>query len=261
MGILKTIIKRLQCLNHWKPQVHKLNNLVRIGTKYGSWSVPEGLLTENSVCYLAGAGEDISFDVGLVEKYRCAVYVLDPTPRAKAHYDRLIEATLANTRMAVNNSKTEFYSLKKENIGLLRFLELGLWNKTDEIKFFCPKNPDHVSHSAVNLQKTNDYFMARVDRLSNIMKLLGHNELDLLKIDIEGSEYVVLESIIEDKLKVKVLNIEFDESYNPLDKDFHKRIESAVKKLIDFGYRVVDIDSHDNYTLVLGSVIDGMALK
>src|SRR5690242_8717937 len=56
-------------------------DLVELGTPgYGSWIVPLGLLGPASVCYLAGAGEDISFDLELVARCRCPVHLFDPVP-------------------------------------------------------------------------------------------------------------------------------------------------------------------------------------
>ena len=43
-------------------------------------------LTADSLCYCAGAGEDISFECALVERYGCRVRIIDPTPRATQHF-------------------------------------------------------------------------------------------------------------------------------------------------------------------------------
>jgi FkbM family methyltransferase len=249
--ILKKIYKKLKRINQWQPKLSPIDNLIRIGTAYGSWVIHEKLLDNTSVCYLAGAGEDISFDVGLAEKYNSQIFIFDPTPRAKKHFDRLIEATGKNEKMLIHKNHSDYYDLKTANIGLLHFREIGLWSKEDEIKFYTPKNPEHVSHSALNLQKTDEYFVAKVYRLSEVMKMEGHREIDLLKIDIEGAEYAVIDSIVEDKLKVKMLCVEYDESYNPLDNDYHKRIRASIEKLIDYGYVVIDSDLQHNYTFVL----------
>jgi len=42
-----------------------------------------GLLGADWVVYSAGTGEDISFDVGMVKRFGCAVHAFDPTPRAR----------------------------------------------------------------------------------------------------------------------------------------------------------------------------------
>ena len=62
-----------------------------LGTDYGSWKVPENFLAENSVCYFAGAGIDISIDVEVTKRFRSMVHIIDPTPKAREHYNLLIE--------------------------------------------------------------------------------------------------------------------------------------------------------------------------
>src|SRR5690606_25746429 len=55
----------------------------KLGTRYGGWYVPSDLLNAQSICYCIGAGEDISFDIELINRFDCHVYTFDPTPRAQ----------------------------------------------------------------------------------------------------------------------------------------------------------------------------------
>ena len=55
---------------------------VAIGSDYGSWIVPTALLSADAICYCAGVGEDVTFDLGLVARFGCRVWAFDPTPRA-----------------------------------------------------------------------------------------------------------------------------------------------------------------------------------
>lgn len=202
------------------------DDLQEIGTKYGGWVIPVNLLNENSICYCVGCGEDISFDLGLIKQFGCEVYAFDPTPRAIDYVTK--------------NGKNIKY----------HFFDIGLWDKKDILKFYVPKNPKHVSHSLLNLQKPENYIEINVDRLGEIMKHNGHNKLDLLKLDIEGAEYRVIDSIIEDRIEIKVICVEFDECFNPLDDNFTKRIKVSVNKLIAFGYSLVCAQGNGNYTFV-----------
>lgn len=54
----------------------------KYGSQYGGWVVPVGILDHSSVCYCAGVGEDVSFDLALIKKFGCEVLAFDPTPRA-----------------------------------------------------------------------------------------------------------------------------------------------------------------------------------
>ena len=158
------------------PVKHKIE-LKKLGTEYGGWTIPKNVLDEKSICYLAGAGEDISFDAAIAEKYHSLVFIFDPTPRAKKHFEELVEHVNNNEPMIINNIPADVYSISKENAGRLKFYDIGLWNKTEQLKFFVPKNPSEVSHSIVNLQQTENYFLASVKRLSKIMEELGHHQL------------------------------------------------------------------------------------
>jgi FkbM family methyltransferase len=198
-----------------------------IGTNYGGWVVPVDRLNSSSICYCAGCGEDISFDIGLIELFNCKVYAFDPTPRSIDY---------------VNKN----FSNKKN----LYFFDIGLWYKEDYLKFYQPKNQMHVSHSILNLQKTDEYFVAKVKRLRDILKNNNHNKIDLLKLDIEGAEYKVIDSIIEDNIKIDILCIEFDECYNPLDKHYKKRIKNYLNKLQNYGFRLVHSSGMGNYTFL-----------
>ena len=202
-------------------------DLKEIGSDYGGWVVPTRRLGPDSICYCVGCGEDITFDLGLIDRFGCHVYGLDPTPRAMVHVKKV----------AAGNPKYHFF-------------DIGLWDKEDMLNFFAPKNPDHVSHSLLNLQKTENYISVHVKRLSSFMKELGHQKIDLLKIDIEGAEYKVIDSILEDDLDVGVLCVEYDECFNPLDADYRNRILDSVNNLTKNGYSLVCSQGNGNYTFV-----------
>jgi len=177
------------------------------------------MLGENSICYCVGVGEDITFDLELIKRFDCQVYAFDPTPRA-------IEYVKRNAAYIKN----------------YHFYPIGLWSSDTVLKFFAPKNPSHVSHSIVNLQRTNKFFEAQCKRLSHIMNEFKHSSITLLKMDIEGAEYEVLESIIEDNLDIKIICVEFDQPM-PL-----KKIK-MINKLINWKYNLVFIDKW-NFTFI-----------
>ena len=62
----------------------------RLGTNYGGWVLPKDIkLNENSIVYSAGVGEDVSFDMILSDRYKCNIILIDPTNRAKKHFDEV----------------------------------------------------------------------------------------------------------------------------------------------------------------------------
>lgn len=219
------------------------NALIRLGTTYGGWIIPvESDLNEDSLCYLVGAGEDISFDCALVQRFGCRVRIIDPTPRAIEHFQELGNAVKANCRFPVNNSTTDFYDITYEQFGRLSFLPVGLASRDVELKFFLPKNPVHVSCSTVNLQQTEDYFTAQCHRLATIMEVQGDSKVDLLKIDIEGAEYMVIQDIVSSGLLPGILLVEFDEAHTPLDNNANSRIGEHIRLLINVGMRCIAVE-------------------
>ena len=117
---------------------HPELGLEKIGSAYGGWIVPTRLIGSTWRCYCAGVGEDVTFDLGLIERFGCAVVAFDPTPRAVAHAEPI----------AAREPR-------------FRFLPVGLWSEDTTLRFYRPADPSHVSHSAVNLQRTNEWFEAQ----------------------------------------------------------------------------------------------------
>jgi FkbM family methyltransferase len=157
-----------------------------IGSKYGGYSVPKGVLDENSIVYSFGLGEDATFDIGLSEMYGCDVYIFDPTPRSRIFYEQNIK----------DNNKLKYY-------------ELGLWDKDTEVRFYEPTDKTHVSHSIGNLQNTEQFFTGKVKRLKTIMEMLGHTKIDMLKLDIEGAEYEVIPDMAISMILPGIIGVEF----------------------------------------------------
>jgi hypothetical protein len=70
------------------------------------------------------------------------------------------------------------------------------------------------------------------------MKRNGHNHIDLLKIDIEGSEYEVLEDLLRRRLPVNQVLVEFHHDILP---DIKRReTVRAILKMVAAGYKLLD---------------------
>jgi len=232
----KPVIRRFFQMIRRDPITHfpieQIEGLVKVGSEYGGWIIPRHLVFPDAVCYCAGVGEDITFDLGLIRQYGCKVFAIDPTPRAARHVDQVASGEANFT-----------------------LLPVGLWDKEERVRFYEPKDPTHVSHSILNLQQTDRYFEADCRRLASLMVQLGHSRLDLLKIDIEGAEYGVLNTIVEDDVKIGVLCVEFDEIHTPMDAEFSSRIRRSICAILDRGFRLVAVDGDCNYTFVASGLL------
>jgi hypothetical protein len=225
----------------------------RLGTPYGGWIVPKGLLNAESVCYLIGAGEDISFDLAVAARYGCSVHIFDPTPRAIDHVQQTQTNLSLRQPMACATSPGGVYpDCPPETAALLFMHPYGIWSEDKMLRFFAPKEKSHVSHSIVNLQKSTDFIEVPVRRLSGVMRELGHERIHLMKIDTEGAEYQILEAMLQDQLAIDILCIEFDETAaNNLDRHYLDRIKQSMSALEQAGYTVVAKEPDcRNYTLM-----------
>ncbi len=211
-----------------------------LGTEYGSCTIPKDIFTKDSICYCVGAGEDISFDCELAQKYNSNVFIFDPTPRAKAHFYDLKESIEKNVAMSINNSDSLFYTINKAAFSNIKFYEYGIWCRTEKVQFFAPQKDEYVSHSIVNLQKKHSTFEAQCFTVKDLMEKLKHKKIDLLKLDVEGAEYEVIDNLISSKLDIHVLYIEFHEIEN-----FMEKTKKSVKDLSQLGYKVIDIKKRD----------------
>jgi FkbM family methyltransferase len=191
--------------------VQPRQDIVKIGTRYGGWSIPAGGLSSDSVCYLAGLGEDASFDLGLIERFGCTVYAFDPVPEA-AQYARTVS----------------------EREPRFRFLPVGLWSSDTTLRFYEHPGEGFVSRSATDMHGTGRYAEAHVRSLDSLMAELANERIDLLKLSVEGSEYEIVGDVISKRLPVGILCVEFAQPA-PL-----KRIVGEVRELEAAGYRPVN---------------------
>jgi FkbM family methyltransferase len=161
-------------------------DLVRLGSRYGGWWVPRSVLRPGAVAYCAGAGEDVTFDLALLE-HGVRVTTFDPTPRSVAYVN----------------------SLRVEG-GHFRFVPVGWWNDNTELDLYAPRDPAHVSYSALDLQATGQSITVPVRRVATLARELGDTALDIIKMDIEGAEMAVIPDILSTGPMPRVLCVEFD---------------------------------------------------
>ncbi len=223
--------------------------LQRHGSEYGGWFFPKGLINSDSICYFAGAGTDVSFDLEMAKNYHPNIFIFDPTPGAIAHFEETKRGILAEKEMYTQGKKYKYpTNVPFEKI---QFLDYGVWNKEETLRFYVPSNKEFISHSVKNLNKTTEYFDAKVKSLSTIMKELGHDHIDLLKIDIEGAEYEVLEDIVAKQIPVKAICVEFDENFiKNIDSGYLGRIKNAVENLRSVGYKLAHVEKPFDMTFV-----------
>lgn len=217
----------------------------KYGTEYGGWFIPNDIrLNEESIVYSAGVGEDISFDLLLNDKYNCNIYLIDPTEKAKKHYKEVINY-YKNKHPFTGNIQKDYYEKiqnLKPNLDKLYYLDIGLWNRPDTLKFYKQYNENYVSQSLIEGMFSSNYDIVMVDTVKNIMDKYNHEYIDLLKLDIEGAEINVLEKMFNDNIFPKYLCIEFDLLLK--NKDYDGLTERLIQKIInDYNYKLLTDDN------------------
>ncbi|MFB0923884.1 MAG: FkbM family methyltransferase, partial [Vicingaceae bacterium] len=91
-------------------------------------------------------------------------------------------------------------------------------------------SPSHVSETKK--------IEVKMKSISSIMNNLKHQEIDVLKMDIEGSEYDVVENILESNVKINQLLIEFHDRF--FDEKSNKS-RATIKQLNKHGYQIFGV--------------------
>lgn len=198
----------------------------RIGSDYGGWTICPALVNRESIIYSFGVGEDISFDLGIIDRYDLQVYAFDPTPRSIAW--------------------TKTQSLPAN----LHFIDYGIADFNGTASFFPPEITDHVSHSILRRpHNTGHTIEVPVKRLSTIMQKLGHTRLSILKMDIEGAEYSVIDDMLKSTIRPAQILVEFHHRFESV--GIRKTI-TAIKRLNQEGYRIFSISpNHEEFSFIL----------
>jgi FkbM family methyltransferase len=219
----KRLLKSMIGKDVWSaPEIEVPN--VRLGSIYGGWTICTGVgLGSESVIYSVGVGEDISFDLSLIKALGCKIFAFDPTPRSIAWL------------------RTQ--QLPKE----FQFFPWGLGAIDGLVNFIAPEDMGHVSYSSAAVR--GDAVQCEVYRLPTIMRKLGHAKIDLLKMDIEGSEYEVINDLLTHNLRPRQLLTEFHHGSYGI--KIHKTA-SALNRLKAIGYRIFSISpSGREYSFLL----------
>ena len=236
----------------------KKNNLVRLGSIYGGWTFENNKNLYESTIISCGLGEDASFDVEFANKYNARVIIVDPTPRSKIHYDKIIH-NLGNSKKKnynqTGNQDIGSYDLSNIKNERIVFIQKALYNiDNKKIKFFKPPDKTEVSHSINNWQnyysKETDFIEVSTTTIQSIMKTYNIKQIPLLKIDIEGAEIEVIENILKNNIMPTQICVEFDE-LNRFNNYGKKRFIKIADLLQDAGYQFIKISSNPNFLLTL----------
>jgi len=153
----------------------------------------------------------------LIEKYDFTIHAFDPTPKS-------IEWVMRQ------NFPPNFV-----------MHTYGIANFDGNASFYPPENPEHVSHTILDRPETQSRAITvPLKRLSTIMGELGHNHIDVLKMDIEGAEYNVVEDMKQSDIRPKQILVEFHHRFSNVNARCTKKAYATLKKM---GYGLFSVST------------------
>ncbi len=179
----------------------------------GAWTICPTRLHSESVVYSVGIGRECSFDLDMIKRFGVKVHGFDPTP-ASVEWVKSLDLP------------DEFH-----------FQAIGLADFDGTLDFHVPrkKSSAHYTPVARYKMKATEKIQAPVRKLGTLMRDLGHEHIDVLKMDIEGGEYAVIDDMLRSKLPVHQLLLEFHHNYKTI--PLRKTLD-AVRALRASGFQL-----------------------
>ena len=159
--------------------------LAHLGSAYGGWILPVAMIEPSWTCYMVGAGGDVAVDLELVREHGATVRCFDAVARfvelAGAEAGGLAGFSAHHAAIAAHDGP---------------------------IRMQLSHDPRSSSVSAAGLYDSDRYVELPGRTLPSLMAELGDERIDLLKLDVEGSEYELLPQIDLRAFGVKVFAIQ-----------------------------------------------------
>ena len=181
---------------------------------FGGWWICPDRLDPGGVAYCFGIGEDLEFERELVTRYDLRVCAFDPTPWTV----RWVEGQQLPSG--------------------LEYLPLGLADYDGVARFREPRQRRGF-HSMVEKQaQTGESVEVEVRRLPTLMRELRDDHIDVLKMDIEGTEYEVIDDLITARVRPGQILVEFHHRFPGIG---NQRTEAALAALDSYGYAIAHV--------------------
>jgi FkbM family methyltransferase len=195
--------------------------LVHLGSAWSGWDVPGDLISPDWTSYCVGAGEDVSFDLALIERYGCRVRSFDPH---EAYRDRALAEAGGDPRFT--------------------FLAVAVATEDGPLHMYESEDSSSGYRSAANLFGTRPAAEFPGRSLPSLKEEFGDARIDLLKLDVEGLEYEVLPRLDLTALGVQVLCMELHHTGSA------RRARGLLDGLHQQGFRLVHQRPPASFTLV-----------
>jgi FkbM family methyltransferase len=190
--------------------------------EHSDWHFNPCALDGSAVIYSLGVGEETAFDEELIAAYGAEVHAFDPTPSTLAWLETVqLPDAFRFYPWAVTASDgtlTLYHRVKKNGSRSKAMLtmvpEAGAEDDAIHVPAYC---------------------------LASIREKLDHDQIDLLKMDIEGAEYEVLDSLIDSEIRPTQLLVEFHHRFPSIGKE---KTTNAIQRLREIGYRIFAVSAN-----------------
>ena len=125
--------------------------------------------SSEKVIYSLGVLSDTEFDEAVSSHFNCDVFLFDPSNIARDH-------------------------LQKLNHPRFIFQQVGVWSETCEMTFSSPK---YGGSPSMIIEYTGKSFTHQCVDIKEILAKHGHQQIDIIKLDIEGAALGVLNRLLE----------------------------------------------------------------
>jgi FkbM family methyltransferase len=201
---------------------------------WGGWQLVANLVEQGNIIYSYGISDDIEFELAAC-RIGAHVYAFDPTPYC---IEWIAKQELPNNfeyfPWAAAGSDGHFYLYP-------RIKKRG---KKSSVMYTFEQQGD----------EENQGVKVRALSLNSTIKELGHKNIDILKMDIEGAEYDVVDCLLQSVIRPKMILIEFHHRFKNIGKE---KTINAISGLRDAGYLLSSISSTGReFCLVHESAID-----
>lgn len=187
--------------------------------RFGDWTLEIGRLRPGDVVYAVGVGKDLSVEADLIGLRGVVVHAFDPSPESM--------------RWVAGQSLPAG----------LTFHALGIAERDGRLTLrarAAESGGAPVMYSAVDTTRSGPAVEVECLTLASAARRLGHREIALLKLDVEGAEYGALRSMLADGLRPGQVLVEFHHRFPGLGK---AETERAVVALRAAGYRLAAISA------------------
>lgn len=156
--------------------------LTDVGSDYGGWTIPLDAVEADWTCYCVGIGGDITFDLALTAR-GATVRAIEPVAEYVAH---AAELAAGEPRLTTH--------------------EVAVTTEDGPLRMQITHEPESRSVSSADLYDTQDYIEVPGRTLPSLMRELGDERIDLLKLDVEGAEYEIMPTLDLRALGVRVFS-------------------------------------------------------